>query len=246
MSRDAGPRFEWPRATRAAVSVTYDDAVPSQRGTAATQLAAEQLAGTFFLTGSSPDLARHRSRWQALREAGHELASHTMHHPCDVAHAWVPVGYAVQDYTLPRMQAELEQTIELLQGLGVSSPPTFAYPCGETHVGTPPQSYVPLVRRLFLAARGVEPRVADPASCDLHNVPAHDGAKTAAELIALVDQAQAEGGWLVLLFHGVGADHLPVSAEAHAALLGHLAERRDSVWTERFGAVAAHVRAQRP
>jgi peptidoglycan/xylan/chitin deacetylase (PgdA/CDA1 family) len=245
MSRDAGPRFAWPRAARAAVSLTYDDAVPSQRGTAAKQLAAQGLVGTFFLTGNSADLAQHRSRWQALREMGHELASHTMHHPCDRAHAWVPEGYAVQDYTLPRMQAELEQTLELLRSLGAPAPHTFAYPCGETHVGIPPQSYVPLVKDLFLAARGIEPCVADPTRCDLQWVPAHDGARSTAELLALVDQAEAERGWLVLLFHGVGADHLPVSADAHAALLRHLAQRRDSIWTERFGAVAAHVRAER-
>ena len=236
--------FSWPRGARAAVSLTYDDAVPSQRR-AASELDRHGLHATFFLTGTAPDLTMQRARWIALREAGHELASHTMHHPCDCSHAWVPRGYTTQDYDLARMSRELDQTLELLASLGAPPPYTFAYPCGETRVGKTPVSYVPLVNDRFLAARGVEPRIADPWRDPLELVPAHDGAKTPGELIALVDRAVAEGGWLVLLFHGVGGDHLPVDADSHGALLAHLAGRRDSVWTEPFGAVAAHVQRQR-
>lgn len=237
--------FRWPGAARAAVSLTYDDAVPSQRLAAATQLGERQLRGTFFLTGTAPDLTAHREAWKRLHAAGHELASHTMHHPCDASHAWVPRGYTTQDYELPRMQAELDETIGLLAGLGVDPPYTFAYPCGETRIGQRGESYVPMVARMFLAARGTRPGIADPTRDDLALVPAYDGAKTADELAALVDAAEACHGWLVLLFHGVGGDHLPVSLEAHAALLDHLSRKRETIWTERFGTVAAHVRAAR-
>jgi hypothetical protein len=168
-----------------------------------------------------------------------------MHHPCDGSHAWVPRGYTAQDYDLPRMGAELDETLKLLEGLGAKAPFTFAYPCGETRVGRERQSYVELVAQRFLAARGTEPRLADPFEDPLELVPAHDGAKTPAALIALVDEAAATGGWLVLLFHGVGGDHLAVTSEAHAALLDHLSQRRETIWTERFGAVAAHVRSRR-
>ncbi len=245
MKIDAAMRFPWPRSARAPVSLTYDDAVPTQRTNAARQLAECGLMGTFFLTGTAPDLEARRTEWVKLRAAGHELASHTMHHPCDCSHVWVPRGYTVQDYDLARMQAELDETLGLLAGLGAPAPHTFAYPCGETHVGQDPQSYVGLVAERFLAARGVEPRIADPQNDPLSLVPAHDGAKSPAELIALVEQAVAQGGWLVLLFHGVGGDHLPVELAAHQALLEHLARRRTDVWTERFGAVAQHIKAER-
>jgi peptidoglycan/xylan/chitin deacetylase (PgdA/CDA1 family) len=237
--------FPWPGGKRAAVSLTYDDAVPSQRAHAARQLDAERLPGTFFLMGKSEDLSRHRGEWQALSNSGHELASHTVHHPCDCSHDWVPRGYTSQDYDLARMRAELEQTQLLLRGLGAPEPFTFAYPCGETRVGNPPESYVPIVSELFLAARGVEPRVADPWKDPLELVPAFDGALQAEELLALCERAEASGGWLVFLFHGVGADHLAVSLEAHAALLRHLARRGDRLWTGNFRAVAQHVRAVR-
>lgn len=237
--------FPWPRGARAAVSLTYDDAVQTQRRHAARQLKEHRLPGTFFMTGTSPDLVAHPGAWQEMLQAGHELASHTMHHPCDCKHEWVPRGYTIQDYDLPRMRAELEQTLELLSGLGVAAPYTFAYPCGETSVGKEPVSYVPLVAQLFLAARSVEAQIADPWRVPLELVPAHDGAKSADELIALVDRAEAEGGWLVFLFHGVGGDHLPVTLEAHEGLLAYLAQSRGQVWTERFGTVARHVRTQR-
>lgn len=74
---------------------------------------------------------------------------------------------------------------------------------------------------------------------------AHDGAKTPAELLALVDQVEQAGGWLVLLFHGVGADHLAVTLEAHCALLDRLLQRRDRLWTAPFGTVAQHVKWMR-
>lgn len=236
--------FPWPGGARAAVSLTYDDAVPSQR-TAAAELLAMGLRGTFFLTGTASDLRGQRQAWQELLVAGHELASHTMHHPCDCSHAWVPRGYTTQDYDRARMAAELDETLELLGGLGARHPYTFAYPCGETAIGVARESYVDLVAQRFLAARGVEARVADPWRDSLSLVPAVDGARPSEELIAHVDDAVARGGWLVLLFHGVGADHMAVERAAHTALLQHLNQHRDTVWTERFGAVASRVLEQR-
>src|SRR6185295_17066516 len=96
-----------------------------------------------------------------------------------------------------------------------------------------------------LAARGVEPRLADPWQDPLELVPAFDGARGGDELIELCERAEASGGWLVLLFHGVGADHLAVTLDAHAALLQHLARRSEQLWTGSFRAVAQHVRAAR-
>jgi peptidoglycan/xylan/chitin deacetylase (PgdA/CDA1 family) len=236
--------FSWPGSASAAVSITYDDAVPTQR-LAAAELSRLGLRGTFFLTGTAPDLKKQRASWRGLLGAGHELASHTMHHPCDCSHDWVPRGYTTQDYDLPRMAGELDQTLDLLRELGAPAPYTFAYPCGETRIGKAPVSYEPLVDARFLAARGVEPRIADPSKDPLSLVPALDGAKPVAELLALVERAVAQGGWLVLLFHGVGGDHLPVERAAHDGLLEHLARRAGTVWTDTFGAVAAHVHEQR-
>ena len=70
--------FEWPGGARAAVSLTYDDAVATQRGNAARQLGAQGLAGTFFLTGTSPDLRTHREEWITRTELAKVLGKRTL------------------------------------------------------------------------------------------------------------------------------------------------------------------------
>ena len=237
--------FPWPQGTRAAVSLTYDDAIPSQLDNAAPALDKHRLRATFFLTGSSPTLERSPQRFRALVEAGHELGAHTIHHPCDRALGFPEPGFALQDYDQARMAAELVDNVRLLGQLGQREPHTFAYPCGSTWLGPSGESYVPLVEKQFLAARGVRPAVADPALVSLSEVPSAMGNTSAGELTSWVERALESGGWIVFTFHGVAGDHLSVSADAHEALLSYLEQHESSVWTERFGAVAEYVRAAR-
>ncbi|MEI9937789.1 MAG: polysaccharide deacetylase family protein [Pseudomonadota bacterium] len=239
------PAFAWPHAARAAVSLTYDDAIPSQLDNAVPALARHGLVATFFVTGSSPTLEAAPERYRALVKAGHELGSHTIYHPCDRGLGFPKPGFALQDYDQARMAAELGDSVRLLRELGQSAPFTFAYPCGSTWLGESQESYVALVEKQFLAARGVAPRVADPTRVSLSEVPSAMGNTSAADLTSWVDRALASGGWVVFTFHGVGGDHLAVSAEAHEALLSYLEQHASSVWTERFGTIAEYVRASR-
>jgi peptidoglycan/xylan/chitin deacetylase (PgdA/CDA1 family) len=236
----------WPRGTRAAVSLTYDDAIQSQLDNAVPALARHGLLATFFLTGHSAVLQSSPDRYRALVQAGHELGSHTMDHPCDRAFSFVKPGFALQDYDLPRMQAELSENIEQLRDLGQKAPFSFAYPCGSTWLGEAHESYVPLIEQLFVAARGVNGRVSNPTRDSPFEVPSAMGDSSGPDLIAWVDRALATGGWLVFTFHGVAGDYLAVQADAHEALLRYLEQHRSSIWTERFGSVAGYVKAQQP
>src|SRR5882724_11589520 len=92
--------FVWPNGTRAAVSLTYDDAIQSQLDNAVPALAKHGLVATFFLTGHSNTLASSPERYHAIVRAGHELGSHTMYHPCDRSLSFVKPGFALQDYDL--------------------------------------------------------------------------------------------------------------------------------------------------
>jgi peptidoglycan/xylan/chitin deacetylase (PgdA/CDA1 family) len=239
-----GGKFEWPPGTLAAVTLTYDDALPSHLGIAAPALDRHHLRGTFFLTeGASGEV----EQWRALHLRGHELASHTMRHPCDGAEPWVPKGRALQDYDLARMDAELDESLALLRALGATTAPyTFAYPCGATWIGAARDSYVPLVERRFIAARGVSPGLVDPATETFQSTPAISADKRADGLVGLVEEASRRAGWLVIVFHGVGGDYLSVSAEAHEALLGYLDARRSDIWTETFASVASYIQSHRP
>lgn len=239
------PQSFWPDGKLAAVSLTYDDAIPSQRLHAAPALDKWGLKATFFLTGKSDELREQRVHWSGLLADGHELGAHTIKHPCDKKFDWVPMGDALQDYDLPRMQAELEENRTLLEKLGATDPLSFAYPCGESKLGQPPTSYAPLVNGMFLSARVLEERTFDPVSDDLGRVPSINGAQSKEALLAVLDEAERQGRWLVFCFHGVGGDYLSVALADHDALLAALSERSERVWTAPYTRVAQFIEAAR-
>ncbi len=237
--------FAWPEGTRAAVSLSYDDALPSQLDHALPALARHGLHATFFVTGHAEGLRATPERYRELTKAGHELGAHTMDHPCDRSFSWVRPGFALQDYDSARMRADLRDNRQQLQDLGQSPPYALAYPCGSTWIGSAHTSYVPLVEELFVAARGADGRVCDPNRDSLFEVPSVAGNVSGAELTSWVDRASSAGGWVVFTFHGVAGDYLTVSSAAHEVLLNYLEQHRSQIWTERFGAVARYVAAQR-
>lgn len=84
------------------------------------------------------------------------------------------------------------------------------------------------------------------ATLDLADVPtAGPAGVSGAELIAIVQQAAAQGTLASITFHGIGGDHLSVSKEAHQALLQHLAAHPELYWVDSFVKIAAYLRAQR-
>ena len=237
----------WPARGWAAVSLTYDDGVPTDFSVVGPALRRHRLNGTFFAGGDSLTSLDHAPHWRELINDGNEIGSHTMHHPCERAQSWVPPGFASEDYTLERMQQELQESIGLIRGLDYQGATlSFAYPCGIRWVGEQHVSYVPLVDALFVAGRTCEWGVADPAAVSLAETPSFGVQNVSgSDLIAHVHEAEASGGWTVLQFHGVGGDYITVSAEAHETLLAYLDSHRASVWTAPFGAVAARLRTVR-
>ena len=271
-SSGGGPSF--PNGAVAAVSLTYDDGLDTHLATVIPALDAHALKGTFFLSNfegvdhkwalpnlKDPLSPRHLA-WQAALKNGHELADHTVNHPCNSA-GKAP-GFHLTDYDLPRMSAELDDSIARLGRLGVVQPITFGYPCTSDKIGLgapPGTDYSPLVATRFLAARVSDSGIADPKTVDLLHVPLRDaGSKTGDELKAMVDEAIAAKGWLVFIFHGVGPEqltcpgdltfdlngckinYLTTDAAAHQALVDYLAEKQAQVWTAPFGTVAKSLK----
>ena len=107
-------------------------------------------------------------------------------------------------------------------------------------------SYVPLIEKSFIAARGVTRAIVDPAQPRLFEVASVMGDIREGQLIEWVERALQSGGWLVFTFHGVETEQLPVDAGAHEALLAYLAKNEAQIWTERFGTVAQYVKAHAP
>jgi sialate O-acetylesterase len=259
--------YKWPNGAVAAASLTYDDGLDPHLATVIPALDARGFKGTFFLANfegvdhqwalpnsTAPLTARHLA-WQGALKNGHELAGHTVNHPCNSA-TKAP-GYRLTDYDLPRMSGELDDDVARMKRLGVLTPIAFAYPCMSDQIGLGPtgQDYSPLVLARFFAARTSNLGIADPSAVELLRVPLLDaGAQTGEQLKAMVDRAIAVHGWLVLLFHGVGVDqtcpnldfnlhgcminYLTTATDAHQALVDYLAEKQAQVWTAPFGTVA--------
>lgn len=225
------PACRWPRGAEAAVSLTYDDALPSQLKLAVPALDRAGLTATFFLSGGNI------GAFAELASSGHELASHTLRHPC---------GAQLAALDAPSMAEELDAGDAAVKALGPSGKLSFAYPCGQQQMKAG-QSYIPLVRERFRAARGVAAVVADPAHVDLFRVPAlfPPSSSDGSDVIELIERARASHGWAVIGFHGVteAGEYLQVGQAAHERILGYLQQNASALWTAPFGSVADAVQA---
>ncbi len=194
----------WPRGKRAGLSLTFDDARPSQVDRAAPILDRYGIRATFY---ALPSMLRYRLQgWKAALAAGHELGNHTVSHPCSCNYPFSRAN-ALEDYTLERLEQELIRANQELEAFTGRRPTSFAYPCGQRFIGqgNATRSYVPLVAAHFLVARGyLDETSNDPMRCDMAQVSgvAADG-KGFEQLRAMIDSAIEEGRWLVLVAHDV-------------------------------------------
>ena len=142
----------------------------------------------------------------------------------------------------------LEAERRLLLAIPNQTVRSFGYPCYQSHVGAGAarKSYVPVIARHFVAARGRGETANHPARCDLHDLWSWPAERmSGVELVGLAEQAAAEGRWGILTFHGVNEGHLPVGETDLAQLCRFLQRNRDRVWTAPVATVATCVREWR-
>lgn len=223
----------WPGGARAAVVLSYDDALSSQLDHVVPVLDRAGLKGTFFLSNvKRADVAR----WRAAAAEGHELANHTMFHACAAAQFPADPRYTTEAYTPASMLAEIEQQNVLLTAIDGRARHGFGTPCGKTLAGG--IDYLPALRKAGLVSYvrapldSIDDLRTDVSTMDPMHVPSSDfpdGVRSA-QLIAFVQKAVDGGGMAVLVFHGVGADYLRVSDADHRALVDWLLAHRRDVW----------------
>jgi hypothetical protein len=95
---------------------------------------------------------------------------------------------------------------------------------------------------MFFAARGIKDEIASPLSVDAHLAPCIEAPQDPAGFAKLVEDAIKAGGWLIVLFHGVGGDYISVTKETHKNCLEYLNERKERVLTAPFGDTADFIR----
>ena len=225
--------MKWPNGARAAIVLTYDDAIPSQLEYAIPALNSAGLKGTFFLSNvQQADV----ERWKAAAASGHELANHTLNHPCLAGTFEMPPRQQLEQHTPDSVLQEIGQQNVLLTALDGLPDHGFAVPCGHTMAGG--RDYLEPLRqsKLVTYSRSVDETDTDlqrdPTTMDLFKLPgrAFTSSAGAEQMIAFAEMAAKGGGLAVYVFHGVGGDYLSVTANDHRRLVEWLAARRQTYW----------------
>ena len=240
--QDSGP---W-NGKKCAVVLTYDDALNVHVDKVLPALDSLGFKGTFYIPGSSQSFRARLDDWSAAAKMGHELGNHTLFHPCEgtaPGREWVPRDYDLSRYTIRRMVDEITIANAFLEAIDGKTERTFAYPCGDMKAGD--SSYVGDVKRLFPGARGVHGKMETTEAIDLYDVGSYIvNGQSGADLIRLVEEANAKNALLVFLFHGVGGEHsLNVSLDSHQELLRYLKERKQDIWVATMVEVCSYVKA---
>jgi peptidoglycan/xylan/chitin deacetylase (PgdA/CDA1 family) len=231
---------------KAAVVLTYDDALHVHLDHVVPALDSLDLKGTFYLTAAAPAFTQRMEEWKKVATNGHELANHTLFHPCHGSlpgRDFVSPEYDLATYSPRRITEEIKMTNTVLEAIDGKRERTFAYPCGDTRVGE--VLYMESLYDDFVAARGVQGEMLRKgAGMDIYNVGSFMmSGQSGEEMIALVKKAIVEKSLLVFLFHGVGGEHgLNVSQEAHRQLLHFLKEHENEVWTTTFLEAAVYMK----
>jgi peptidoglycan-N-acetylglucosamine deacetylase len=242
-------RFAWPDGRKAAIVLTYDDGAPTHLDIVVPQLAEAGLHGTFFLNAGIA--AGEVARWRAASAAGHELANHSLLHPCPAGAFPMEARLHAEGYTITGMLGEIAAMNAMLHAIDGKMVRSYGVPCSRALAGGEDYTDALAASRLvrFVRTGGAgDSIIADPAALDIWRVPSRGFPETATaeDLIAFVKRVEARGGVGVLTFHGVGGDHLRVSAEAHQGLLQYLKQHDDRIWVAPFQQVMEAASRQPP
>lgn len=241
------PRFSWPDGKRAAVSLTFDDGRPSQIDTGLPLLEKLGIRVTFFVLPGNVE--KRLEGWKRAAALGHEIANHSMTHPCTANYAFSRAN-ALEDYDLERMARDIDAAQQAIRRLLGVTPVSFAYPCGQSFVGRGQQarSYVPLVAERFLLGRGYmgeaanDPLVFDPAQA--MGTPFDDMAP--AEALKLLEAAARDGRWIIFVGHDIGERKFQsVDAATIEAIAAWAKDPAHGIWLDTAGAVARWIQSRR-
>lgn len=240
------PPFAWPDGKELAISISLDDGRGSQASVGYPILQEYGTRATFYVVPSAVE--KHLDTWRAVLAAGHEIANHSVTHPCSVNFTFAREK-AIEAYTLERYeQEELIACNRLIHDQFGIVPQTYAYPCGQTFIGrgAETKSVVPLVAKHFVAGRVFKSEShVTPELCDLAQIPGRDFDMVTFETVQTwIDQARKEHAWLCLAGHEVGEAGRPqtVGTETLHALCRYAMDPANKVWIDTVAAVAVHVR----
>lgn len=230
------------RGKKAAVVLTYDDALNVHLDNAIPLLDTLGFKGTFYLTAFAPGSKNRINDWRKAAANGHELGNHTLFHPCigGKGREWVNAENDMNNYSLTRMMNEVRMTNVFLQAIDGKSKRTFAFTCGDMKIGD--SLFINGMKNDFVAARAVRHEMHKINEIDPYNVDCYAvNGETGEQMIEWVKKAVETNSLLVILFHGVGGEHnIDVSLEAHRELLQYLKKNENDLLVGTMLDVAEH------
>lgn len=229
---------------KCAVSLTYDDALNIDLDKVIPALDSVKLKCTFYLIASAKPFTNRLKEWKVAAGKGHEVANHSLFHPCagGPGRSFVTAEYDLKTYSIKRINDEMRMANAVFEALDGKKKRTYAYPCGDTKIND--SSYIDPSKTEFVAARGTKSEMLPIDKIDVYNVGSYMiNGQTGQQLIDLVKKAMETNTYLVFLFHGVGGEHsLNVSTEAHSQLLHFLKQQEKEIWVAPFIDVMEHVK----
>lgn len=237
--------FAWPNQQQGAISLTFDDARLSQVDIGLAALAQHGVNATFYVQPGNVE--KRLEGWKKMAAAGHEIANHTISHPCSGNFPWARAK-AIEDYTLQKMHDELTEANARIEALLGVKPVSFAYTCGHTFIGRglDTRSYVPLVASLFLTGRGAYNETPnDPLFCDFAQLASIDmDAKSFDQLLPVLEQTRKQNGWLILMGHEINKDGAQTTRLETLEKLSSYA-RQNKLWNAPVATVAKYIQQNR-
>jgi peptidoglycan/xylan/chitin deacetylase (PgdA/CDA1 family) len=240
--------FKWSDQALGALSISFDDGGESNVDLAIPILAEYDLPATFYVPmNEGGPFDRAASAWREAVRAGHEIGNHSMTHPCSAN-----FGFSrpcLDEMSLDDISSEIVSAKRRIEeGLPDQTEHSFAYPCGETHVGVGGErtSYVPVVAKHYNIGRGIGDFPNDPLSTDLAAIWSYMPSQpSAGQLVEWAEVAAGQGRWVVLTFHNVGPGGLGVGIGALRELLEYLVANRKRIWTDSVVKVGRWIRDSR-
>lgn len=232
------------RGKKAAVAITYDDAINEHLDNAIPVLDSLDLKATFYVTAFSNSVQTRLNDWKKLAVNGHELGNHTLFHPCigGAGREWVSKQNDLKNYSVRRIENEVRMTNLFLQALDGKTKRTFAFTCGDMKVDD--SSFINGMKNDFIAARAVRNEMHKINEVDLYNVDCYMVNNHKFEQMKeWVDKAIQSNSLLVILFHGVGGGNgLNVSLDDHRKILSYIKQQEKDLMIAPLVDVAEHIK----
>lgn len=232
---------------KAIICLTYDDALETQLTTALPQLDSVGLKATFFLPsiqGSSlSEIIGHTPEavlgWTNAAKNGHELANHTLFHPCPDSIGW-DKSVSIDNYTMDRMITEVKTQNTILSLLDPARKRrAFAYPCVPALIEG--ENYAKVLKKQGLITyirQGGDSNsvITDLRRLDPDNVPSWLvwTGTTLQQLISFAERTKKANGMGIYMFHGVDKNIFMITSETHRSFLKYLKDHQDEFWITTF------------